>query len=220
LATVGLLAVAVTWSAQRRGWTAFALAAALLSRETSLLAWASTGLTALWQRRWTWFLALACVPLPLLLWTQVLHRRFAQTQDGLLASVHFGWPGVGLLQKLGQLLGIYALRGADPSLLERFFDSASLALWVATLLVLAAVALSTRASRWLRLTSAVYLLPALCTSTQILARFPDYTRVWIDLASLALLGMLQLRSRWLKPWLAVSASLSLCYWLGFYFVAS
>ena len=124
-----------------------------------------------------------------------------------------------MLQKLGQLLGLYALPGADPSLLERLFDAASLTLWAATLLVLGAVALSTRASRWLRLTSAIYLLPALCTSTQILARFPDYTRVWIDLASLALLGMLQLRSRWLKPWLALSASLSLCYWLGFYFLA-
>ena len=191
----------------------------MLSRETSLLAWASTGLTALWQRRWTWLLPLACVPLPLLLWTQVLNSRFAQTRDGLLASVHFGWPGVGLLQKLWQLLGFYTLPGPEPSLLERLFDAASLALWAATLLVLAAVALSIRASRWLRLTSAVYLLPALCTSTQILARFPDYTRVWIDLASLALLGLLQRRSRWLKPWLAVSASLSLCYWFGFYFLA-
>ena len=220
LATVGLLAVGVAWSAHQRGWTSFALAAALLSRETSLLAWAATGLTALWQRRWIWLLPLACVPLPLLLWTQVLNSRFAQTRDGLLASVHFGWPGVGLLQKLGQLLGLYAFSGPDPSLLERVFDAASLALWGFTLLVLAAVALSTRASRWLRLTSAVYLLPALCTSTQILARFPDYTRVWIDLSSLALLGMLQLRSRWLKLWLAVAASLSLSYWLGFYFLAA
>ena len=219
LATVGLLAVAVTWSAQRRGWTAFALAAALISRETSLLAWASTGLTALWQRRWTWLLPLACVPLPLLLWTQVLNSRFAQTRDGLLASVHFGWPGVGLLQKLWQLLGFYTLPGPEPSLLERLFDAASLGLWVATLLVLAAVALSTRASRWLRLTSAVYLLPALCTSTQILARFPDYTRVWIDLASLALLGLLQLRSRWLKPWLAACGCISLGYWAGYCWLA-
>ena len=219
LATVGLLAVAVTWSAQRRGLTTFALAAALLTRETSLLAWASTGLTALWRRRWTWLLPLACVPLPLLLWTQVLNRRFAQTRDGLLASVHFGWPGFGLLQKLGQLLGFYSLPGPEPSLLERLFDAASLALWAATLLVLAAVALSTRASRWLRLTSAVYLLPALCTSTQILARFPDYTRVWIDLASLALLGLLQLRSRWLEPWLAACGCISLGYWAGYSWLA-
>ena len=99
------------------------------------------------------------------------------------------------------------------------FDAASLAVWAATLLVLAAVALSTRASRWLRLTSAVYLLPALCTSTQILARFPDYTRVWIDLASLSLLGLLQLHSRWLKPWLAACGCISLGYWAGYCWLA-
>lgn len=219
LATVGLLAAAVTWTAKQRGATSLALAAALLSRETSLLAWASTGLSVLWQRRWTWLLPLACVPLPLLLWTQVLNSRFAQTRDGLLASVHFGWPGVGLLQKLGQLLGLYALPGPAPSLLERLFDAASLSLWGTTLLMLASVALSPRTSRWLRLTSAIYLLPALCTSTQILARFPDYTRVWIDLASLALLGLLQLRSRWLKPWLAGCGCISLGYWAGYCFIA-
>ena len=81
------------------------------------------------------------------------------------------------------------------------------------------IALSPRASRWLRLTSAIYLLPALCTSTQILARFPDYTRVWIDLASLALLGLLQLRSRWLKPWLAACGCISLGYWAGYCWLA-
>ena len=219
VATVCLLAVAVMWSAQERGLTVLALAAALLSRETSLLAWASTGLAALWQRRWTWLLPLACVPLPLLLWTQALKSRFIETRDGLLASVHFGWPGVGLLQKLGQLLGLYALPGPQPSLLEHFFDAASLSLFVATLFVLIRAALSTRASHWLRLTSAVYLLPALCTSTQILARFPDYTRVWIDLSSLALLGLLQLRSRWLKPWMAACCCISLGYWTGYYWFA-
>ena len=219
LATVGLLAVAVTWTAKQRGPTALALAAALLSRETSLLVWASTGLSALWQRRWTWLLPLACVPLPLLLWTQALNSRFAQTRDGLLASVHFGWPGVGLFQKLGQLLGLYALPGPRPLLLERLFDAASFTLWASTLLVLAAISLSYRASRWLRLTSAIYLLPALCTSTQILARFPDYTRVWIDLASLALLGLLQLRSRWLKPWLAACSCISISYWAGYWWLA-
>jgi hypothetical protein len=57
------------------------------------------------------------------------------------------------------------------------------------------VAFRPGANRWLRLTAALYGLPALCTSTQILARFPDYTRVWIDLASLALLGCLSLRQR-------------------------
>ncbi len=219
LATLSLLAVAVTWTAKQRGANAFALSAALLSRETSLLAWASTGLSALLQRRWTWMLPLACVPLPLLLWTQVLNTRFAQTQDGLLASVHFGWPGVGLFQKLGQLLGLNALPGPKPLPLERLFDAGSFTLWVSTLLVLAAVASSHRASLWLRLASAIYLLPALCTSTQILARFPDYTRVWIDLASLSLLGLLQLRSRFLKPWLAACGCISFFYWVGYWWLA-
>jgi hypothetical protein len=67
----------------------------------------------------------------------------------------------------------------------------------------------------LRITAALYLLPALCTSTQILARFPDYTRVWIDLASLALLALLSGRGRWLRPWLGLSALVAAGYGLGY-----
>jgi hypothetical protein len=67
----------------------------------------------------------------------------------------------------------------------------------------------------LRISAALYLLPALCTSTQILARFPDYTRVWIDLSSLALLALVSARSRWLPWWLGAAAVLSVGYGLGF-----
>jgi len=73
--------------------------------------------------------------------------------------------------------------------------------------------------RWLRWAAGLYLLPALCTSTQILARFPDYTRVWIDLAGLALLVLLSARSRWIRPWLLLSAAVSLGYGAGYALVA-
>jgi hypothetical protein len=69
------------------------------------------------------------------------------------------------------------------------------------------------------LPAGIYLLPALCTSIQILARFPDYTRVWIDLAGLALLALLSARSRLLLPWLGLSALVSIGYWVGYLWLA-
>jgi len=219
LATVGLLAVAVTWSAKERGLTSLSLAAALLTRETSLLVWASTGLSALWLRRWTWLFPLACAPVPLLIWTQALNNRFVQTRDGLLASVHFGWPGVGLIQKLFQVLGLHSLPAIEPSLLERFFDVTCIILFASNLCVLAFTCLGSVASRWIRATSAIYLLPALCSSTQILARFPDYSRVWIDLGTLALLGLIQTRNKYIKIWLAANGVISLAYITGYALLA-
>jgi hypothetical protein len=65
----------------------------------------------------------------------------------------------------------------------------------------------------------LYLLPALCTSTQILARFPDYTRVWIDLAGLALLALVSARTRWLKHWLGLSTAISIGYLSGYLVLA-
>jgi hypothetical protein len=215
LATTLLLAAAVAWRQARLSPLAGALSAALLTRETALLAWASTGLTALWERRWRWLLPLALVPLPLLAFTASLKARFATTADGLLASLHFGPPGLGILQKAEQVLGLRVLPGPPLVGLERGFDGLCLLFWLATLGVLAATALRGWGGRWLRLTAALYLLPALCTSTQILARFPDYTRVWIDLSSLALLALLSARSRWLLWWVGGAAALSVGYGLGF-----
>jgi hypothetical protein len=94
-----------------------------------------------------------------------------------------------------------------------------LLVWLCSLAILAATALRGWGGRWLRITAGVYLLPALCTSTQILARFPDYTRVWIDVSSLALLALLSSRSRWLTPWLAMSTLLSLGYGAGYSLLA-
>jgi glycosyltransferase involved in cell wall biosynthesis len=215
LATTLLLAAAVAWRQGRLGPLAGALSAALLTRETALLAWASTGLTALAERRWRWLLPLALVPVPLLALTAWLKARFAATADGLLATLHFGPPGLGILQKAAQLLGLRVLPGPPLLGLERGFDGLCLLFWLATLGVLLATALAGWGGRWLRITAALYLLPALCTSTQILARFPDYTRVWIDLSSLALLALISSRSPVLRWWLGGAMALSLGYGLGF-----
>ena len=215
LATTLLLAAAVTWRQGRLGPVAGALSTALLTRETALLAWAATGLTALWERRWRWLLPLALVPVPLLALTAWLKARFATTADGLLATLHFGPPGLGILQKGAQLLGLRVLPGPPLLGLERGFDGLCLLFWLATLGVLVATALRGWGGRWLQITAALYLLPALCTSTQILARFPDYTRVWIDLSSLALLALLSRRSPVLRWWLGGAMALSLGYGLGF-----
>ena len=215
LCTTLILAAALAWREQRLSPLLTSLTAALLTRETALLSWAATALTALWERRWRWLLPLALVPLPLLAWTHVLQTRFLQTVDGLQARLHFSWPGFGLLQKAEQLLGLRSLPDLHPSALERAFDAACYGFWLLSLAVLVATALRGWGQRWLRLTAAAYVLPAVCTSTQILARFPDYTRVWIDISSLCLLALLCVRGPLLRLWLTAAALLSLGYGVGY-----
>lgn len=219
LATTLMLSAALAWQEQRlgRGWAS--LTGALLSRETALLAWAATGFCALWERRWRWLLPLALVPLPLWFWTASLRARFPAVPDGSLASLHFTWPTGGILLKASQLLGWTPLAAVQPGLAERLFDALSLFLWLATLAVLAAACWRGWGGRWLRVVAGLYLVPALCTSTQILARFPDYTRVWIDLAGLGLLALLSARSRWLLPWVGLSAVVTLGYGAGYLVLA-
>ena len=217
LATTLMLAAAVAWKEQRPWRGGAALAAALLSRETELLAWAATSLAALREKRWPWLLPLALAPLPLLALMGSLRQRFSGVADGALASLHFTWPLGGIAAKVGQLL----LGTAELPPLERAFDGLSLLLWLASLAVLLIAALGRwRVGRWLRWAAGLYLLPALCTSTQILARFPDYTRVWIDLAGLALLALLSASSHWVRPWLLLSAAVSAGYGVGYVLVAS
>ena len=216
LATTLLLTSALAFRSQRPGALVASLSAALLSRETGLLAWSSSGLTSLRELRWRWLLPLALVPLPLLAWTASLKARFPATADGLLVSLHFTWPGVGIVTKALQLLGLAPLAGGPMGGAERLFDSLCFGLWVLSLGLLLAVALRPGLNRWLRFTAALYLLPALCTSTQILARFPDYTRVWIDVASLALLGCLSMRRNDLASrFVWISAGISLVYLVSY-----
>jgi hypothetical protein len=218
LATTLLLASAVAFRVQRPGLLVSSLSLALLSRETGLLAWASSGFTSLRERRWTWLLPLALVPLPLLAWTASLKARFPATADGLLVSLHFTWPGLGIATKALQLLGLAPLPGGPMPTTERLFDSLCFGLWLLSLGLLLVVALRPGLNRWLRFTAAIYLLPAVCTSTQILARFPDYTRVWIDVASLALLALVSIRHRLvLATWLAASLLTSIGYGVGYWF---
>jgi len=113
-----------------------------------------------------------------------------------------------------------ALPGPPLLGLELGFDALSLLFWLATVGVLLATALRGWGGRWLQITAGLYLLPALCTSTQILARFPDYTRVWIDLASICAISLISSRQeRITKPWLAAGAILSMLYLTGYGFVA-
>jgi len=212
LATTLMLAAAVAWKQQWPWRGGAALAAALLSRETELLAWGATGLASLWEKRWRWLLPLGLAPLPLLALMGSLRHRFSLVVDGALAILHFTWPLGGIAAKVGQLL----LGAAGLSPLERLFDGLCLLLWLASLAVLLMAAFgSWRVGRWLRWATGLYVLPALCTSTQILARFPDYTRVWIDLAGLALLALISARSRWIRPWLLLSLAVSVGYGVGY-----
>ena len=211
-----LLAAALAWRQARVLPLVAALSGALLTRETALLAWGGTALTSLRERRWRWLLPLALAPVPLWALTGWLQARFATTRDGLLASLHFGPPGWGILRKAGQLVGLWALPGPPLQGLEHAFDGLCFAFWLVSLGVLAATALHGWGGRWLRITAALYLLPALCTSTQILARFPDYTRVWIDISSLCVLALIASRTLTLsRLWLAAAALISLLYLVGY-----
>jgi len=208
LSTSLVLSAAVAARLERPRTLVASLVAALLARETALLAWGGTVLTTLTERRWPRSMALLLVPLPLVAWGAWLRGHFSATADGLLASLHFTAPGLGLAAKAIELI-------KSPLAAEALFDRLCFLLLLATLAVLAATALRP-GQRWLRFTSGVYLLPALCTSLQILARFPDYTRVWIDLSALALLALLANP----KPvprllWLGGSALLSLGYGVGY-----
>jgi hypothetical protein len=53
-----------------------------------------------------------------------------------------------------------------------------------------------------------------------LARFPDYTRVWIDVASLALLGCVSMRRNDLASrFVGFSTGVSLVYLVSYFLVA-
>lgn len=219
IATTLMLASAVAWQQQSLRCSFLSLTGALLTRETALLAWAATGLTALRERLWRWLIPLALVPLPLWLWTAHLRVRFPAVPDATLVSLHFTWPFVGILRKAIQLLGLSALSGFHLSVTEHLFDSLCFLLWCATLALLLVGAVSAGYARWLRFAAALYLLPAICTSTQILARFPDYTRVWIDLSSLALLLVIVRSSSTSKTWIAMSGVISIGYLAGYFFIS-
>lgn len=219
LATTLMLSAALAWKQQRLGAVWGSLCGALLTRETALLAWAATGLSALRERRWRWLLPLALVPVPWWVFTAVLRARFPEVADGALASLHFTWPLGGILGKAAQLLGLVSLPGVELGGAERVFDVLCFGLWLSTLAVLAVACWRGWGGGWLRWACGLYLLPALCTSTQILARFPDYTRVWIDLAGLGLLALVSARTRWLKHWLGLSTAVSIGYLAGYLVLA-
>jgi hypothetical protein len=133
--------------------------------------------------------------------------------------MHFGWPLQGIVAKLGQLAAQAPGVGKAVSPLEWCFDSLSFGLWCSTLVLLAVVSCSRRQSLWIRTAAGIYLAPALCTGLQILARFPDYTRVWIDLASLVLLAGIAVPSPWFRGFLGLSALVSCGYGLGYALLA-
>lgn len=216
LSTTLTLVAALAWKKQQVLRGGVALAAALLSRETELLAWAATGMAALREKRWPWIMPLVLAPVPLVLLIGSLRERFSMVTDGSLARVAFTWPMSGIAVKVGNLLQ----GSAELPSFERIFDGLCLLLWLATLLVLLMAALGRwRVGLWLRCAAGLYLLPALCTGTLILARFPDYTRVWIDLAGMALLVLISSRTRWTRLWLLLSGILSLGYCMGYALIA-
>lgn len=216
LSTTLLLGVALTASEGQFMPHWMSLVGITLTRETGLLAWATSSLKSLRERQWRLFLLLLPVPLPLFLWSTYLKSRFPFVVDGYLAKLHFGPPFIGIVSKLFHSLQQLTTLPYKSYLLEGFFDIVCLFFLLFTLVLLMRGVLFGSGSRWLRYASAFYLLPALCTSSQILSRFPDYTRVWIDLSSLTLLLIVSSRSRSSLIWLLVATLISIGYVSGYF----
>lgn len=204
-----MLTALLAYRGERRWICAFALALGLLTRETALLAWAGIGLISWRDRRWPQLIPWLLAPIPWLGWLLYLRLGVPQPPDAALAALHFGWPLQGLISKVGQLLTLW--RGP-----ETLFDAACFGLLLSTVALTGWMTRSQRELRPVQMVWGLWVLPLLCVSMQILDRFPDYSRVFIDLYGLALLGWIGWAQS-SKLWMLLAALISGGYLLGYLF---
>ena len=219
VATTLLLSTAYAWLLKKRYFGSASISLSLLTRETSLLIWFSTITSIFKRRRYRWLIPVGLAAVPWILWTSYLNDRFKSTADGFLATLHFGAPLSGVIHKALLLLSSLTSLHSFDLAVESLFDASAFCLWLFTIACLIVISLNSAASFWVRCSSALYLLPAICSSLQILNRFPDYTRVWIDLSSLALIGLIQTRHKYLVPFMLGSGVISIGYMFGYVVLA-
>lgn len=209
LSSTLVVASLLAFGRERFALCALMLSLAVLTRETNILIGAGLGLTG-WRMlglKKVWPLALA--PLPLFAWLVYLRLEVPLPVHGLFNKVQLQLPGQALLSKVEQLAGLG--RGA-----ESVFDLACL-MFLLSAIVLGGL-LAWRDSRFtfLRISWLLSVLLFLIVSMQVLDRFPDYTRVFVDLYCFVLfMGVERWRSG--RIWLLGGALLSLGYLIGFYF---
>lgn len=208
--TTLLIAAILSYRMQRIRLTAVLVAFAVLTRETSLLLWAGLTVSAVIDRRRKQLRWLLPAPLPLLGLVAYLKLAVPQPPGLVVAGFGpaFGWPFQGLLTKADQLL-------LWPPSAEAIYDRGVFLLLLATVALDLLVILRRRELRPVSVVLLCYLLPFLCVTAQVYARFPDYTRVMIYFYTLAVMALPWVIGRWRFVWIGAASLASLGYLAGF-----
>jgi hypothetical protein len=208
--TTLLIGAVLSYRMQRIRLTAVLVTFAVLTRETSLLLWAGLTVSAVIDRRWSQLRWLLPAPLPFLGLVTYLKLTVPPAPGRLVAGFGpaFGWPFQGLLTKVDQLL-------LSPTSTEALYERGVFLLLLATVALDLWVILRRRELWPLSAVLLCYLLPFLCVTAQVYARFPDYTRVMIYFYTLAVLALPWVIRGWRIAWVGATGVASIGYLAGF-----
>ncbi|OLT59148.1 AZOBR_p60025 family cell surface glycopolymer formation protein [Moorena bouillonii] len=162
-------------------YTAIAIAAACLTRETMLLMWLAILLTSIWERKGRQLQHLLWAWIPVAGWAIYVFYRL-EVQENLEGSENFGYPLFGIGQKL-----INSLTGGLGG--KNLFEAYSFALLIAAFLVTILLASqSLRENKVILISAIIYAVLFSMTSMTILGYYLDYSRVYLDIYFLLLLS--------------------------------
>ncbi|NEQ81859.1 MAG: hypothetical protein F6K26_16885 [Moorea sp. SIO2I5] len=162
-------------------YTAIAIAAACLTRETMLLMWLAILLTSIWERKGRQLQHLLWAWIPVAGWAIYVFYRL-EAQENLEGSENFGYPLFGIGQKL-----INSLTGGLGG--KNLFEAYSFALLIAAFVVTILLASqSLRENKVILISAIIYAVLFSMTSMTILGYYLDYSRVYLDIYFLLLLS--------------------------------
>ncbi|WP_424097976.1 AZOBR_p60025 family cell surface glycopolymer formation protein [Moorena producens] len=162
-------------------YTAIAIAAACLTRETMLLMWLAILLTSIWERKGRQLQHLLWAWIPVAGWAIYVFYHL-EAQENLEGSENFGYPLFGIGQKL-----INSLTGGLGG--KNLFEAYSFALLIAAFLVTILLASqSLRENKVILISAIIYAVLFSMTSMTILGYYLDYSRVYLDIYFLLLLS--------------------------------
>ncbi len=190
--------------------TCVALGVGCLARETLLIGWLALVITAALDRDRRYLNTLPISLVPLGIWTFYVYTRFPSVeQTSSSFSIHFSYPLLGIVSKIGSFLQ------ADLTL-NTIFDlylfilliGALILTWVPSRILWAK-------AKWIVISSGFYAVLFLLTTMQILGHFVDYSRVFTDVYILLMLSLSLQITRAKVGWMIVAAVASLGYVYGF-----
>ncbi|NEP30070.1 AZOBR_p60025 family cell surface glycopolymer formation protein [Moorena sp. SIO3B2] len=162
-------------------YTAIAITAACLTRETMLLMWLAILLTSIWERKGRQLQHLLWAWIPVAGWAIYVFYRL-EAQENLEGSENFGYPLFGIGQKL-----INSLTGGLGG--KNLFEAYSFALLIAAFVVTILLASqSLRENKVILISAIIYAVLFSMTSMTILGYYLDYSRVYLDIYFLLLLS--------------------------------